>query len=319
MEEEKKDQAILEDNDDDIPNTNVPIDFEECAVTDNPPEQAELDEKDDEPVEPSAADTDTKVAPDDDSKQGEKKEPDDPDDDADNGKSGTPRGVQKRIDQLRRKAGDAETEADTLRAENEALRKRMADDDGESKKPAAETDTEPKKPIQDDYDTYDDYIDALTDYKADKREAKLRTEFDAKFAEKESETASKSFVADKVNAGVKAHADFKEVALDESLPYTEVMQAAVFDSEQFTEVAYYLGKHPDEVSRIADLSPLAQVKAIGAIEVTVSSEKPKPKPKKETIPLSEPIVPIGGNDIIETDLTNASFDDYCRAREKNKP
>ena len=104
MEEEKKDQAILEDNDDDIPNTNVPIDFEECAVTDNPPEQAELDEKDDEPVEPSAADTDTKVAPDDDSKQGEKKEPDDPDDDADNGKSGTPRGVQKRIDQLRRKA-----------------------------------------------------------------------------------------------------------------------------------------------------------------------------------------------------------------------
>lgn len=72
-------------------------------------------------------------------------------------------------------------------------------------------------------------------------------------------------------------ADYDAVTRNPNVPITESMAQVIRDSELGPDVAYHLGKNPAEAARIAGLSPIAQAKELGKLEVALSAPKPARK------------------------------------------
>jgi hypothetical protein len=60
--------------------------------------------------------------------------------------------------------------------------------------------------------------------------------------------------------------DFEQVAHNPNLPVTPIMADAIRESPRGAELAYFLGKNPEEAARIAALSPVSQATAIARLE-----------------------------------------------------
>lgn len=84
------------------------------------------------------------------------------------------------------------------------------------------------------------------------------------------------------------YADFDQVAYNPNLRITPQMAEAIRLSDVGPEVAYHLGMNPQEAARISRLSPIAQAKEIGKLEVEVT----KAPPVKKTTSAPEPIRPV---------------------------
>ena len=135
----------------------------------------------------------------------------------------------------------------------------------------------PPKPKEDDFKTYGDYIEALTDWKT---ERKLE-EADAKRAAKAAEHAE----ADKGKAITDAHnarvdeAKTRYPEWDKAFKglkddsFTDPMVVFIFESEAGPDVTYYLATHREELARIAGLSPIRQAAALGVIERKFAAEE----------------------------------------------
>ena len=84
--------------------------------------------------------------------------------------------------------------------------------------------------------------------------------------------------------------DFEQVAYNPALPITNAMAETIQSSDIGPELAYYLGSHPSEASRISRLSPILQAKEIGKLEAKIASEPVL----KKTTSAPPPIAPISG-------------------------
>ena len=163
-----------------------------------------------------------------------------------------------------------------LRTENRELREQL------QQREAVEAQPELEAPKRDDFSDYEQYLDARAEYTADKRFADLTAKADAKQAERDRKAQirdTESRWEDSQDAAREKHEDFDEVAFGE-VNVTDTMGLAVKDSKSGGEIAYYLGKHPEESDRIAKLQPLAQIKAIGAIEERLKAPASRPAPPK---------------------------------------
>lgn len=80
--------------------------------------------------------------------------------------------------------------------------------------------------------------------------------------------------------------DYAEVAEADGLAISQTMANVILRSENGPEVAYHLGKNPDEAKRIWALAPIDQVYEIGALAAKLSA----PKPNVSRAP--DPIKPI---------------------------
>jgi hypothetical protein len=137
-------------------------------------------------------------------------------------------------------------------------------------------------PLADQYDSVDEYAEALAYQKAEqllaKREAD-RQKFDLveAYQDREDEARNK-------------YEDFEQVAYNPKLPITTAMAEAIQESDVGPDVAYYLGSNPREADRISRLSPLSQAKEIGKIEVKIASAPVL----RKTTSAPPPIAPISG-------------------------
>lgn len=191
-----------------------------------------------------------------------------------------PKGVQKKIDKLtaRNKAKD-----DQIAQLTAALGRAPAPVAGEvARAPAAPA--EEGKPNPDDYKTVGEYVEALTDYKAEQAIAKVAKRDEGKK------------VADAWNAqleaGRKEFEDFDE-AIDSDLPLTPAMQEAIIQSNVGYKVAYHLANNPDETKRIAALTPARQAAEIGKIEASLDVRGKPATAVRRTSTAPEPISPLG--------------------------
>lgn len=66
--------------------------------------------------------------------------------------------------------------------------------------------------------------------------------------------------------------DYVEAVMGAAWACSEVMADAIQDSDAGPALAYHLARNPDEASRIAALSPLGQVRALGRIEAGLAEE-----------------------------------------------
>lgn len=163
-------------------------------------------------------------------------------------------GVTKRIDELVKLREEARRDAEYWRKialdRIEAGKKDGAAEPGNGKPEAAK------------FKTYDEYVEALTDYKLGER-ARLD-------AERGRLADEGRRLAEKVAKAEEKYPDFREVAMNPELPITPAMYDALIDSPNGADIAYYLGKFPDEAGRIASMSPIAAVKEIGRLEARFS-------------------------------------------------
>ena len=226
------------------------------------------------------------------------------------------KGFQKRIDELVRQREDAkrhlvETEKDRNSWREQAIKK----DGAEDKKGKVET-----KPSVDDFENYDDYIDALTDYKVSQAMPTIQEQFNLE-KDKDRQNQKLQKTRDKLDAGRGKYDDFDAVAMNESVPYSQDMLDIITDSDDTADIAYYFGKNTSEAARVSGLPALDAAREIGKIEAKLSLGEIKPETKSETKKITsapEVIQPVGGSGTVTKKPSEMTYGEYRRWRIKSK-
>ena len=184
--------------------------------------------------------------------------------DTKDGKDEPPAGVRKRIDELTRQKYEAAREA--------AYWKGQAEAKAVKSEPSAAP-VEPGKPNPSQFADYDAYVEALTDYKTQEVLEKAQAETEKK--------RKKAKFAGAIEKGKAKHDDFEATTIfNPDLKINKAMLEVIEDSDFGSDVAYYLGKNPQEAARIAQLSPLSAAREIGKIETQFSTPQQKTETKK---------------------------------------
>lgn len=196
--------------------------------------------------------------------------------------------VQPRIDELVRQRGEQEREAAFWRA-------RAAELEGKAT-PAVE---EPKPPKKDDFESYDAYVEALTEYKADVKTTQALNKFrveqqETAKAQQEQEQAAKVQTTwqTRLQETTARISDFREV-MDSvaDRPIAKHVIEIVKESDVGPDIAYHLAKNEDLALRLNSMSPIAAAREIGRLEATLgktTSAAPSPAPTPATRQSSAP-------------------------------
>jgi Bacteriophage, scaffolding protein len=211
---------------------------------------------------------------------------------------------------------------DRLTRENEQLKQKLA-----ALEPPKPAQAEPPKqdelgkPKLRDFETLEAYQEALTDWKLDQREAAKKAEAaqaEVRIAEEKAQAGWKA----SEKAARAAHADYDDIV--ESVKPPEgisipVIRQALLEEESGAELLYYLGTHPDEFKSIAEMQPIAAVKAIGKLSAKLSPPSDgKPQPKVSNAPKPPaPLTRPAGNskkDILDENFARADYRTWERER-----
>lgn len=227
--------------------------------------------------------------------------------------SDVPPGVQKRIDKAVAKQREAERRAE------EAERKlaETAAKPAEVKEAAKES--AEAKPDVSKYTTYEDYIEALTDWKARQVLASAR-KADAEAAAKAKEQEERETVLTDWEqselASKEAHEDYQE-ALDAAsdIKLSPELQAAIMLSDSKTELAYYLATNREELERLAAVPTYRIGYELGKLEGKIDAPASEPVHKeKRTAP--KPPSPVGSRATSNSSdpRTAETFEDFVNRR-----
>lgn len=224
------------------------------------------------------------------------------------------RGVQKRLDEITREKYEWKREADYWREQATAK-----GDKQESQPPQVAT-VQGTKPDPSQFDDYNEYVEALTDYKVMQSREKEREEY-KKYNEQIEQQRYQSELQTKQqkfkSAASAKYSDFEDIMYSaQSVPCTENMMTAMIESDMGPDMVYFLAKNPNESARIAQLSPITQIREIGKLEARLSSIKP-PEPKRIT-KTTEPIRTVSGAGVTHRDPSVMSMEDYAAWRLEKK-
>ncbi len=223
-------------------------------------------------------------------------------------------------DKDKKKPGRFQKKINNLTRKNYELERENADLKAKLEKPSSPSPekTDKKKPVPDDFESYEAYQEALVDWKLEEKTAReTRKQAEDKELNDQKET-EKGFY-DRLGKYGDEHEDFFDLVINnKDLKITPNIFQAVMDSEHAPEILHELGKNPAEAARIAKLSPVAVIREIGRIEANFLKEGKAPEPKKKTTDAPEPITPIGGNKKGEKKPDEMSNEEYRRWRRGEK-
>lgn len=219
-------------------------------------------------------------------------------------------GVQQRIDELTRQRHEAEREATYWR-------QRAGVDQAQAPAPAVAP-----KPTPDKFNDYADYVEALTEWKAEQKVTEALSKRDQQQAERAQQTAQQ--------AKAQTFAERQQAARTAIPDYDEVMSAAadvriaphvheaLLDSKHGPAIAYHLAKNPDEAERLSTLPPLAAARELGRLEASLAKSAPPQGAAAPALkPVSKapaPIKPIGAGTTTNQDPARMSMDEYAKWR-----
>lgn len=110
--------------------------------------------------------------------------------------------------------------------------------------------------------------------------------------------------------------------LDHPLANDASFNEAILNSDNVAEIAYYLGKNPDELDAIAALSgnPAKMLKYIGRIEARLESQPTLVQPKKAVSNAPKPVSPVGSAkpEPASKDPSNMTQSEYIAWRQGQK-
>lgn len=226
--------------------------------------------------------------------------------------------VQPRIDELTRKAREAERERDYWRTQAET-----------SRAPKQEAQAVPKPKVEN-FDDYGAFVEALTDWKSDEKAAKVREDVRAeRIAERGNEQAKSVFEKSATEAR-KTITDFDEVmAGAKSVRISDGVAAALRESGRQAELCYQLVKDPSIADRLSNLSPAKAAMELARMEAALEpvSAEPDPEekpdvpakpvvqtPVRKTTSAPAPIKPLGKGGSTTVPLEKLGMDDYVKRR-----
>lgn len=203
------------------------------------------------------------------------------------------RGLQQRFSELTRARKEAEQRAAALERRLAALEQSRAEP-APPPEPAPAAEPPPEKPRVDSYQNYEEYVEAVAEWKLAERD-RGRAQAQAEARARDAERAQAAAWGERQEAARLAHADY-DAAVNQDLLISPAMQQAMLTSDAGAEVAYHLGKNPDECRRIAALDPMSAARAIGRLEAQLaaaplpsSPEPPKPKATSAAPPPLHPV------------------------------
>jgi len=146
------------------------------------------------------------------------------------------------------------------------------------------------KPKLEQFDKVEDYVEAIADWKLQTaQQAQARQTEEQRVKQFQNEVQAK---AQNVFELAEQDPEFDNEAF-EALPVSDPMAYAILDSEIAPKLMVYLTKNPEEVDRIAKLSPARQAAEIGKMEAKLSVVE-KVKPSSAPAPI-KPVGSRGGN------------------------
>lgn len=233
-------------------------------------------------------------------------------------------GFQRRIDKLNARTRSIEEERDYWRTQ--ALQKKEA---GDTKTQSIDKPkTQEGRPNPDSFETHAEYVDALTDWKIETKEATRKADEAKSKLETEQQTLLKTH-ADRVKLFAQKTEDFHE-ALDavDDIPVSATLQETIISSDHGPELMYELAKNRKEYERIAALPPLACARELGKIEarfVTAASSESKTQEPNKITKAPKPIEPVGKNNkgvvhksIDDPNLSQSEYEQLRREQMKRK-
>lgn len=213
-------------------------------------------------------------------------------------------GFQKKIDRLIKEVASGNEEKQRLKLELEEARK--------SKDPVKQVaaDGEPERK---DFDNDIAYVKALAKWEV-RQEMKLEAEREGReAAEREHAAVIKSYNQKIVDCKA-SHEDWEEVMNQELDIYPAVSQS-IFRMPNGPEVAYQLGKNPDLMEELMNMSIYEAIGKVWQISTELSKSGDEPEPeKKEKKPLPAPMrtVSSGPTKTSTVPIDKTSIGDYKR-------
>lgn len=203
--------------------------------------------------------------------------------------------IQERIDKAVAAQRTAERERDALKAQMEA---RQAPAAPEPVQPAAPTFDPSQGPQLDQFDSYEAWVDARAEWKADQAWQRIQ-------AAQQQDQALRTHT-ERIHAyAAKAPDYFEKIAEASALPVSKVMEAAIIASDRGPELAYFLATHPEEGIRLAQQTvsvALSQAPLVRELLesklVTSQAASSGPAAGVSRQPVFRPIKPVGATPVV---------------------
>ena len=157
------------------------------------------------------------------------------------------------------------------------------------------------QPKRDSYATDEEWLDARDEWRDAKREQSARQQ------QQEQSAKSVATKTESIYAEAQKIPGFDREEFD-ALPLTPAIASALIDSDAPAKLMAHLAANPDEVDRIAGLSPARQAAEIGKLETKLTSA-----PKVSNAP--PPIKPIGTKgSATNSDPSRMTMEEYAAKR-----
>jgi molecular chaperone GrpE (heat shock protein) len=193
--------------------------------------------------------------------------------------------AQERINELTRQRREAEREAAYWKSQAEQT----------------------KKPVQEDFDDFNDYIAAAIDHK-ERLKAAENIKKDMELRKKAALDVFKENATE-----IKAkNPDFDEVI--ERPVFTDTMKSVIFAMDNGPTVAYHIGKHPEIAGKFVHLAPEQQIYEIFKIEQSLLLSENKKKISSAPPPI-EPVGITGTSEKDPSKMSTAEWMEWDRQRE----
>lgn len=214
-------------------------------------------------------------------------------------------GFKKRIERFQKQLSAKDQEIEFLKQQ---MSRGKPSDEAAPAKPQIDIS---EKPTPDKFETHEEYIDALTDWKIDSKEKEKSQKAKESEAKSEYQKQIEAYQT-KVSEIKKTHDDFDEVMEDvDDIMVSPSVQQIIIDSDFGPALAYELAKNKGEFERINKLSPLAAAKEIGKIEARLANQSESKKEIKVTkAPQPLKAVGAGSKGTIQKSPDDMSFDEF---------
>jgi hypothetical protein len=216
-----------------------------------------------------------------------------------------PAGVKKRLATVTRKRRDAERDAAAARAENQELLSRIEALEHPESKPGEE-------PKVDDFENEEEYLEAVSEYRADQkfaeREATQKAEKEEEVREgqeAEAQARQESLIG-KLQKGVEKYEDFEDVV--ENLNITGDMIQILESFPNIPDVVYALGNDPEMVAKLVDMPFLQAAYTMKEISDGLA--------KKKSTKAPDPITPVTTTGGVIKSLEQMSMGEYTAYMDK---
>lgn len=223
--------------------------------------------------------------------------------------------AKKERDEIQRRFDEAQSELEKLRGGKQVAEPAKAAPEG--------------KPKADDFETYEEYTEALTDWKIEQREtAREQAKMDEAFAKtvKERVNSFQERIAshlqanpdfwDKVSPDVVSLRPLSTMAPNEPKGALNALAEHFITSEHGPALMMYFTDHPDEIQRFSALHPITFGVELGKIEVGLGAASTATVPKSQASKARPPVRPVTGSPTTDPDEIDddAPFEQFVKHR-----